>query len=144
MQTEVTVEITGRLVPGRTPHDLIRELEALLPDIATYELVDEGVTGPPTVDMTLFPMLSSIIRRRQPGIVPYPLLLSGHTNSRYFARLGIQTYGFLPLPLPRGFPRGLIHASNERVPAGAVRLGAECVHEAIVRYSATADLTGPG
>ena len=139
MQTEAAVEIAGSLVPEHTPADLIRELEALAPGVATYEIMEEGPTGPATVDMTLFPMLSSIIRQRELVAVPYPLLLSGHTDARYFARLGIQTYGFLPLQLPKGFPRGLIHASDERVPADGVRFGAECVYEAILRYPAEAD-----
>ena len=135
IQTEVTVEIAGRLVPGQLPADLIRELEALAPGIAAYEIVEEGPAGLASVDMALFPMLSSIIRDREPKAVPFPLLLSGHTDARHFARLGIQTYGFLPLPLPKGFPRGLIHASDERVPADAIRFGTECVHEAIRRYA---------
>ena len=138
MHTEIAVEITGRLLPDHTPQDLIRELEALIPGIATYEIVEEGPAGPATVDMSLFPMLSSIIRRREPAVIPYPLLLSGHTDGRYFARLGIQTYGFLPLRLPKGFPKGLIHATDERVPAAGVRFGAECVYEAIRRYPAEA------
>jgi acetylornithine deacetylase/succinyl-diaminopimelate desuccinylase-like protein len=139
VQKEVTVEIAGRLVPGQTPADLIRELEALVPGLATYEIVEEGPAGPATVDMTLFPMLSSIIREREPNAVPFPLLLSGHTDARYFARLGIQTYGFLPLRLPKGFPRGLIHARDERVPAEAVRFGTECVYEATRRYPGEVD-----
>jgi acetylornithine deacetylase/succinyl-diaminopimelate desuccinylase-like protein len=83
-------------------------------------------------------MLGEILRERDPRGVAFPALLPGYTDARHFARLGIQTYGFLPLTLPKGFPTGLVHAPDERVPADAVRFGAECVYEAIRRYSRSA------
>jgi acetylornithine deacetylase/succinyl-diaminopimelate desuccinylase-like protein len=132
--TEATVEITGRLLPGQTPADLVQELDDLVSGVATYEIVEAGPAASEVPDMTLFPLLSSIIRRRVPEAVPFPLLLSGHTDACHFARLGIQTYGFLPLRLPKTFPKGLIHGPDERVPAEAVGFGLECVYEAIRRY----------
>src|SRR5437763_11402325 len=48
------------------------------------------------------------------------MVQAGVTDARFFARLGIQTYGFLPLRLPADFRfTGLIHAADERVPADA-------------------------
>jgi acetylornithine deacetylase/succinyl-diaminopimelate desuccinylase-like protein len=132
--TEVIVDLDGRVVPGQTPLDLVRELEELVSGAAAFAVVREEPAAPSTPDMTLFPMLGGIIREREPRAVPFPLLLPGYTDARYFGRLGIQTYGFLPLKLPRAFPRGLIHAPDERVPVDAVRFGADCVREAIVRY----------
>ena len=132
--TEVTVELDGRVVPGQAPCDLVRELEEVAPGVATFEVVREEPAAPAKPDMTLFAMLGDIIREQEPSAVPFPFLLPGYTDARYFGRLGIQTYGFLPLKLPRSFPSGLVHAPNERVPADAVRFGAECVHEAIRRY----------
>jgi acetylornithine deacetylase/succinyl-diaminopimelate desuccinylase-like protein len=64
-----------------------------------------------------------------------PMLQIGVTDGRFFSRLGIQTYGYLPLRLPQGFEfMKLIHAADERVPADAVRFGAEAVSRAIDRY----------
>jgi acetylornithine deacetylase/succinyl-diaminopimelate desuccinylase-like protein len=41
------------------------------------------------------------------------------TDSRFFAQLGIQTYGFMPMRLPADFPvLKIIHAADERIPAG--------------------------
>ena len=65
------------------------------------------------------------------------MLQIGVTDGRFFARLGIQTYGFLPLNLPDGFEfLKLIHAADERVPADAVRFGAEAIRRAVERYAA--------
>jgi acetylornithine deacetylase/succinyl-diaminopimelate desuccinylase-like protein len=56
------------------------------------------------------------------------------TDARHFARLGIQTYGFMPLRLPTDFPMHLAHAADERVPVDAVEFGAEALFRAIERY----------
>ena len=132
--TEVAVEIDGRLLPGQTSADLVRELEALVPGAARYEVVREEPVVPATPDMRLFPMLADTLRERDPSGTPFPVLLPGYTDARYFARLGIQTYGFLPLRLPRTVAQDLAHAPNERVPVEAVRWGAECLHEALRRH----------
>jgi acetylornithine deacetylase/succinyl-diaminopimelate desuccinylase-like protein len=132
--TEVAVELDGRVVPGQTPAALVRELDGLEPGLAEYEVVREEPAAPAEPDLTLLPMLAQVIRERDPRATAFPFLLPGYTDARHFSRLGIQTYGFLPLKVDRGFPRGLIHAPDERVPADAVRFGAECVYDAATRY----------
>jgi acetylornithine deacetylase/succinyl-diaminopimelate desuccinylase-like protein len=136
--TEIEVDLDGRLLPGQTPADLVRELEGIASGLATFEILREEPAVPTAPDLTLLPMLREIIREREPGARTFPMLLPGYTDARYFARLGIQTYGFLPLRLPKDFPTELIHAPNERVPAEAVRFGADCVYEAVRRYSGVA------
>lgn len=141
--TELSVELDGRVLPGYGPADLLRELEDLAGGLAEFELVDEEPPPPADADLALYPMLADIISRRDPGSIPIPALLPGYTDARYFARLGIQTYGFLPMRLPREIAVDLIHAPDERVPADAIRFGTECLLEAIQRYpgSMAADST---
>lgn len=131
--TEVTVDLDGRVLPGQTPGDLVRELEALLPGLAEFEIIREEPAAGADPDLTLYPLLAEIIREREPSGTPIPMLLPGYTDARYFSRLGIQTYGFLPMRLPKHNAK-LIHAPDERVPADAIEFGAECVYEAVRRY----------
>jgi acetylornithine deacetylase/succinyl-diaminopimelate desuccinylase-like protein len=64
-----------------------------------------------------------------------PLLLPAFTDSRNFAKLGIQTYGFTPMTLPAGFKFfDTIHAENERIPVGAVEFGTDAIFDLISRY----------
>ena len=57
------------------------------------------------------------------------------TDGRFFSRLGIQTYGFLPMNLPADFNfSATIHAADERVPAAAVEFGAQAVYQALQRF----------
>jgi acetylornithine deacetylase/succinyl-diaminopimelate desuccinylase-like protein len=131
--SEVTVELDGRLLPGQTPEDMLRELRALLGDEVELEVLRHD-PGPPEPDMGWFDDLAGILREFDPEAVPLPLLQVGVTDARFFARLGIQTYGFLPLKLPPDFDfASTIHAANERVPVEAVEFGAEAVYRALQR-----------
>ena len=88
--------------------------------------------------MGLFSTLTDILREAEPGSVPIPLLLSGVTDSRFFSRLGIQTYGFLPMPLPAGFDFSrLIHAADERIPVAAIEFGTNAIYQVFSRFGAT-------
>jgi acetylornithine deacetylase/succinyl-diaminopimelate desuccinylase-like protein len=63
-----------------------------------------------------------------------PLLQIGVTDARFFSRLGIQTYGFVPMRLPAGFDfLPLVHAADERVPAEALAFGTEAISRALQR-----------
>ena len=58
------------------------------------------------------------------------------TDARHYDRLGIQTYGFLPMKLPPGLLPKLLHAPDERVPAAALARGAAALERTIARYRA--------
>ncbi|WP_238314732.1 hypothetical protein, partial [Methylobacterium crusticola] len=61
------------------------------------------------------------MREMDPEGITVPILLPGATDARHFARLGIQTYGFLPMKLPRGFNFSrLVHGPDERIPVEAL------------------------
>jgi acetylornithine deacetylase/succinyl-diaminopimelate desuccinylase-like protein len=62
------------------------------------------------------------------------MLLPGYTDARYISRLGIQTYGFLPMRLPPQIGTSLVHAANERIPADALEFGTNCLLDVIHRY----------
>ena len=128
---EVSVEIDGRILPGQTPDDFIRELQVLVGDDVTFKVMRHD-PGPPQPDMSWFETLGRILKTQDPAGIPVPLLLSGVTDARYFTRLGIQTYGFLPMNLPPDFHfSSTIHAANERIPVEAVAFGAEAIYQAL-------------
>ena len=131
---EVTVDLDGRLLPGFGPDDLIREVRAAGGDEGEVEVVRFD-PGPSSLDMGLFDTLAGILKEADPEGVPCPLLLSGVTDGRFFSRLGIQTYGFLPMPLPEVFNfTQAVHAADERIPVEAVEFGARAIHQALQRF----------
>jgi acetylornithine deacetylase/succinyl-diaminopimelate desuccinylase-like protein len=132
--TSAHADLDGRLLPGLAPETLIAELGAALPRDAELELVDAGAPGRARPDLSLLPLLYDVLREEDPGGHPFPLVTPGFTDARHYDRLGIQTYGFLPMRLPPGRLPQLLHAPDERVPAAALTAGAQALGRAIERY----------
>ena len=104
------------------------------PDDIEVELVrhDPGLAEP---DLALFGMLAGVLRELDPDGIPMPLLQGGVTDGRFFAQLGIQTYGFMPMRLPPDFPvLKVVHAADERIPVAALEFGTEAVTRALHRF----------
>ena len=111
----------------------MREVQQIVGDDVELEL---GLydPGPPAPRLDEFETLAAVLRELEPGAIPVPMLQAGVTDARFFAQLGIQNYGFLPLKLPGDFRfASLIHAPDERVPAEAIEFGAEAVFRALER-----------
>jgi acetylornithine deacetylase/succinyl-diaminopimelate desuccinylase-like protein len=135
--SEVTVDMDGRILPGYTQDELLRELRALVGSDVELEAVEYDISAPTAPDMALFETLGGVLREADPEGIPIPYMMSGVTDGRFFARLGIQTYGFTPMRLPPDFAfTSLIHAADERVPVEAVSFGADGVYQALLRFGA--------
>jgi acetylornithine deacetylase/succinyl-diaminopimelate desuccinylase-like protein len=134
--SEIALELDGRLLPGYKPDDLIAELRSIVEGEVEIEVLRHD-PGPAEPDMGLFDRLAGILREADPEGVPVPLLLSGVTDGRFFSRLGIQTYGFLPTRLPPDFNFSqTIHGADERIPVEAIAFGAEAIYKALQRFGA--------
>ena len=132
--SEVEVQLDGRLLPGHTPDDMIAELRPIVGEDIDIEVVEFNL-GPPEPDMGLFETLGGILKETDPEGIPIPMIIPGVTDARFFAQLGIQTYGFLPMQLPPDFNfNQLIHGANERIPATAIEFGANAIYQALNRF----------
>ena len=102
--------------------------EDLMPETIRH---DPGLDKP---DLGLFDCLAGILREADPEGVPVPLLAPAFTDARLFSRLGIQTYGFTPMKLPKDFNfTSLVHNANERIPVDALIFGCEAMYEVLKR-----------
>ena len=134
--SEVSVEMDCRLLPGFQPDDLIGELLKIVEDTLDIDVIrfDPG-PGPSIPDMGLFDTLAGILKEADPDGTPVPMLLSAVTDGRFFSRLGIQTYGYLPMLLPKSFSFiQTIHAADERIPINAVEFGTNAIYQALQRF----------
>ncbi|RJE90830.1 M20/M25/M40 family metallo-hydrolase [Paenibacillus sp. 1011MAR3C5] len=133
--SEIVVELDGRTLPGVTPEQFMEELyEHMLDKAVQLEVLrhDPCAAAP---DMGMFSLLSDVLKAADKEAVPVPMLLPGGTDGRFFARLGIQTYGFLPMPLPQELQfTKLIHAADERVPVEAIGFGTDAIYRVLERY----------
>jgi acetylornithine deacetylase/succinyl-diaminopimelate desuccinylase-like protein len=132
---EVTVDLDCRLLPGFGPADITAELRALtgIKDLELDVVRHDPVAAEP--DMGLFDTLAGVLRELDPATIPVPLLLPAVTDGRFFSRLGIQTYGYLPMQLPEEMSfMELIHAPDERLPVGAADHGTEAIDRVLQRF----------
>jgi acetylornithine deacetylase/succinyl-diaminopimelate desuccinylase-like protein len=136
--SQAAVELDGRLLPGYGPADLVGELGQVVGPEVEWEVL-RFEPGPGQPNLGLFDTLASILGEADPGGVPLPLLLAGVTDGRFFARLGIQTYGFTPMRLPPDLPFArLFHAADERIPIEALGFGAQAIYRLLQRSTTSA------
>jgi len=130
----ISLSLDCRLLPGFTPEQVFAELRALSGVELEFEIVQhDPVSGEP--EMAMFETLAGALRELDAGAKPIPMLLPGVTDGRFFSRLGIQTYGFLPMQLPPELPfMQLIHAPDERLPADAVEFGTRAIGRVLERF----------
>ena len=131
---KMEVNLAAYILPGCRPDDVITELREILPTEADFEtLLFEPVPEKP--DMALYGILVQILKEEDPEGIPMPLILPAVTDGRYFSRLGIQTYGFLPMNLPPDFNFSqYTHADNERIPVEALDFGSKAIYKLLERY----------
>jgi acetylornithine deacetylase/succinyl-diaminopimelate desuccinylase-like protein len=135
LPTEARIDLDGRLVPGHEPGELLDELAAILPADTALEIVQaDPPAARPEPDLELLPLLTSVLHEEDPQGHPFPLVTAGMTDARHYDRLGIQTYGFLPMRLPPGLMPQLLHATGERIPVAALAPGVAAIRRVIDRY----------
>ena len=134
---KISLYLRFNVLPGFTPDDAIAELRPIVgPDIGInvmdYPFYRSTSAEP---DMGLFATLAGILREADPEGIPAPLLLPATTDGRFFSRLGIQTYGFMPMNLPADFNFWqTMHAADERVPVASLAFGTDAIYKVIQRF----------
>jgi len=115
--------IDCRVLPGRL-QAFEREVDEIIgPDVAREWIVDlpPYETG---FDGELLDAINDAILAADPDARTVPYMLSGGTDAKHFARLGIRCFGFAPLKLPPDLDfAALFHGVDERVPVDALTFG---------------------
>ena len=134
---EVSVDLDGRISPNLSPELLMSELRGIAGPASEIEVLSHD-SGLQRSDLGLFETLSDVLKESDPDGIPVPMLMPAATDGRLFARLGIQTYGFLPMLLPATLDfAATIHGPNERVPVDAINFGAGAIYRLLQRYGRT-------
>jgi len=132
--SEITLSLDGRLLPGYTPEDMTAELRRIIDDDVELELVRYDPC-PYEPEMGFFDALCGTLREIDPDGIPVPLMISGSSDARIFSRLGIQTYGFIPMNLPEQFTFfKTVHNADERIPIESVEFGTHALYRLIQQY----------
>jgi acetylornithine deacetylase/succinyl-diaminopimelate desuccinylase-like protein len=122
-----------RVLPGRLAA-FEREIDEVIgPDISR-EWITELPSYETSFDGELLEAMNGAILSVDPEARTVPYMLSGGTDAKHFARLGIRCFGFAPLKLPPDLDfAALFHGVDERVPVDALTFGTR-VLEHFIRH----------
>jgi len=126
-----------RLLPGQDPQAFLADLVRVVADSGVV-LTPQGPNWPATespVETDLFRAVVAAARERTPNAVVTTPPLAGFTDSHYFRRIGIVSYGLSPFPLDQAESRG-VHGNDERVSLDDLTFGVHFLYDVVARVVA--------
>ena len=129
--------IDVRLLPGQAPEVFLAELVRVVNDSAVT-IRPQGPNWPATespVETELFRAIVTATHARDPHALVTTPVLAGFTDSHYFRRLGIVSYGVSPFPLNDSEGRG-VHGNDERVSLADLTFGVRFFYDIVARVAA--------
>ena len=114
-----------RVLPGRLAA-FEREVDQLIGPEVTREWIVDLPSYETSFDGDLLDAMNDAILAADPDARTVPYMLSGGTDAKHFARLGIRCFGFAPLKLPPELDvAAQFHGVDEPVPVDALLFGAQ-------------------
>lgn len=127
-----TAVVDGRFLPGLETElqQTVRELVGpdIQIDILTRDIALEFDFEGPLVDAMV-----AAIKKEDPEATPVPYLMSGGTDNKALADLGITGYGFSPLRIPPEMDFfALFHGVDERVTIDGLKFGVRTLNDFLI------------
>jgi acetylornithine deacetylase/succinyl-diaminopimelate desuccinylase-like protein len=135
--SQAEAQLDGRTLPGQTCADLMAEVRAAIGDDLPVEIIHlpelDSVALEAPSEGPIWDALAYNLKRHDPDAIVIPMLLAGGTDAKHVAPLGMRTYGFSPMKLPRGFEwHGLVHGHDERIPLSALDWGVDVLYDTVL------------
>ena len=112
--------VDGRVLPGFSDEFRL-VIDALTGPDVSWEYAHEEIPLEAPLGTVLMAQMTSALLAEDPGGTIVPYCMSGGTDAKQFARLGMTCYGFTPLILPEGYDYyAMFHGTDERIPLSAL------------------------
>ncbi|MFV0427539.1 MAG: M20/M25/M40 family metallo-hydrolase [Beutenbergiaceae bacterium] len=112
-----------RFLPGQET-EALDTVQRLAGDAITFEDLHRDIAMEVPCEGDLVDHMVAALDQEDPGAHVLPYMLSGGTDNKSLAPLGITGYGFAPLRLPPDLDfAGMFHGVDERVPVESVEFG---------------------
>ncbi|MER5887613.1 M20/M25/M40 family metallo-hydrolase [Streptomyces sp. NPDC001941] len=122
---QASAHVDGRFLPGHEEEfhaDLARILGPKVRIDEERSHLDKALET--DFDGKLVDAMQTALRAEDPIARAIPYMLSGGTDAKHFADLGIRCFGFAPLQLPPELDfAGMFHGVDERVPVDGLKFG---------------------
>ncbi|CAB4674831.1 MAG: M20/M25/M40 family metallo-hydrolase [Actinobacteria bacterium] len=115
--------IDGRFIPG-FEDELNATIQSLIGPHVSVETITRDKALEVPFEGDLVDAMCAAILKEDPEAIPVPYLMSGGTDNKALAELGIIGYGFSPLKLDADFDfMAMFHGVDERVPVDGLTFG---------------------
>ncbi len=120
--------VDGRVLPG-FEHEFAAVMDELTGPYVSWEYAHQEVPLEAALDVPLMASMARALLAEDPGSTVVPYCMSGGTDAKEFARLGMACYGFTPLVLPEGYDYyAMFHGTDERIPLSALDSAVRIMH----------------
>ena len=121
--------IDGRFIPG-FEDELNETITQLVGPHVSVETIARDIALEVPFEGDLVDAMCAAIVKEDSQAIPVPYLMSGGTDNKALAKLGIIGYGFSPLKLPEDFDFvAMFHGVDERVPVEGLTFGARVLKD---------------
>ena len=121
--------IDGRFIPG-FEDELNETITQLVGPHVSVETIARDIALEVPFEGDLVEAMCAAIVKEDSQAIPVPYLMSGGTDNKALAKLGIIGYGFSPLKLPEDFDFvAMFHGVDERVPVEGLTFGARVLKD---------------
>jgi acetylornithine deacetylase/succinyl-diaminopimelate desuccinylase-like protein len=130
---EAVADIDCRMLAGEDPDEIVAWVRRAVGD----ERIEVSLTAPakqPNIsppDTEMYKAIADALRRRAPGVVVAPEILTGFTDNWVFRNCGMQGYGWSPFVLDEG-EWSRVHGNDERISLENLRAGARSYTELVL------------
>lgn len=126
--------IDVRTLPGQHEEVLAKLKELAGPDVVLSSIHEDRALEVPFAGNLVDQMVAAL-GREDPEAIVLPYMLSGGTDNKSLAKLGITGYGFAPLRLPAELDfTGMFHGVDERVPVDSLQFGTRVLRDLLLNY----------
>lgn len=131
---EALLRVDGRLLPGFTGADLVREITDLIGPGYDITIDQEMPACETDGDDPIGEMIAAILNEHDPGATVIQTMIPGFTDAKAWSMLGMKCWGFSPVDLPEGVNfSAMFHGVDERIPVEGFKWGTRALFQLVRR-----------
>lgn len=131
---EAQLQVDGRLLPGQSADDFVRELRAVIGEGFDIR-VDRTLPASETEwEDPIQHYITEVIARHDPEGIVLRTMIPGFTDAKAYSQLGMKCWGFSPVQLPPGVSfSAMFHGNDERIPVDGFRWGLRALYDLVAK-----------
>jgi acetylornithine deacetylase/succinyl-diaminopimelate desuccinylase-like protein len=135
---QAQAQLDGRILPGMTKEQVVREVEEAIDDPS----IEVGVrlffpASSGGYDHALFRTINDVMVGLDPGSAVVPYMLAAVSDARYLMQRGVRVCGFSPYREDPATPSAaLFHADDERLSVDNLAFGVHALYRVVERFCA--------